>query len=454
VTFPTDAGRATFGSPSFNTSHSVTLPGSISAGDLLVMWCATSSTAVNTPTGWALANVPDATDPSSAQSVALSNTARIFYRIADGSEGATQTVTTPGSIGLGCITWRITGADPDYPPEALWFGATTAPANPPDFNPYGWEGPIDVLWLACGARDGGTVLTGTPSGYSNVVDGGSSGAAVRVRGGSQQLSAVSENPGAFTDTGSVSVIGATIAIKPVDDPAIDHSPEDYGAGVPWHTAANANSHVLRLPPDYAEGDRVIIGLTFDLNAGTPTVTFTDWTALSGSPVTNGRTRSYYWYRDMDGSEGDTATVTTSGGGVGGVPSAGWARRVRGYDPAVAPEFSSATGTSTTPDPPSHSPSWSATDPTLFIASVGQFIGTTMTALSGTPTNYEKTLDSRAARNISNAQGMRSSSRELTAASENPAAFASSVNQPWVGATIAVKGGSGALPAPFTAVSFG
>lgn len=452
MTFPVDAGRAATADASFHSGgHTINLPASVAAGDLLICalaWSAAPGTFTG-PVGWTrLWNGYAVMDRCSA--AALTFDGMVYFRIADGTEGATISVSTTSSIGISAIVWRITGHghSNDWPPEFIFNGDSTGPPNPDSLDPYGWEGPQDVLWLAIGAKDAQSI-TGTPTNYSNVTGAGPTGAAVSVRGSSRQLNAISEDPPAYTQTVNSSVWAATIAIKPAANDSIDHSPEEYGMGQPMFTVANVNVHTVPLPGGLAAGDRCILGWSTDLAAGTPTVTTpTGWTLFLG-PVTNGNLRAYYWYRDCDGTEGRSVTINTSGGGTGGVGSNGWVKRIKGYDSAVAPEGTATTGTSATPDPPSHSPSWGVLADSLFIATAAVSVGAVtgqVDFITGTPAGYEKANTTRQPRSVGGSTTQRVASRELTASSENPAAFGAGSSLAWIAATIAVKGGSGGLPA--------
>lgn len=128
-------------------------------------------------------------------------------------------------------------------------------------------------------------------------------------------------------------------------------------------AADVTSHTVNLPASIAANDLLLGFFTSD---GDPVITWPgDWTLLFET-VTGTAARFSCYYKIASGSEGASITVTTDVNeksahttyriGVGsftGTPEAG----------------TSATGTSTTPNPPSLSPSWGAND-ALWIAALG------------------------------------------------------------------------------------
>lgn len=123
---------------SAGTSHVVTLPGTIAVGDLLLVVLDKGSTAatINALAGWT-----ELLDEN------VANGLYIAYRIADGSEGASITLTSSASTRSAQMVYRITGHDPATAPE-IGFTATgtSASPNPPPLTPAG--GSKDYLFIA------------------------------------------------------------------------------------------------------------------------------------------------------------------------------------------------------------------------------------------------------------------------------------------------------------------
>ncbi len=128
----------------------------------------------------------------------------VFWRYADGTEGATNTLTTGNSIKLGAICWGVTGANNEAPTiSTVAIGTTTAnTANPGSVAPT--SAPRDTLYLAMAGGDGETAYTAAPTNYTNFIaaNSGTTGAVglnVVMGGGSRALTASSsDDPGAFT----------------------------------------------------------------------------------------------------------------------------------------------------------------------------------------------------------------------------------------------------------------
>lgn len=148
MAFPVVAGTATTNGTTAATSHAVNLPASIGAGEtLLAVVRATVAGAIGWPAGWTelVETAADASDDVTA----------VAWRKADGTEGATITV-THGNGKLAAITGRITGAsDPAVlPPEisAVTTGTSTTPN--PGAGPSPSGGAKDYLWMWVGGWEG------------------------------------------------------------------------------------------------------------------------------------------------------------------------------------------------------------------------------------------------------------------------------------------------------------
>lgn len=122
------AGTAATNTQTGGTSISATLPGSIATGDLLRINISTVfSVTVTTPSGWtSIANVEDGYS---------SNRVVAFYRVADGSEGASVTVSLSTACDATSIAWRVTGQNTSTPinvsaTNSATSGSTTAITAP------------------------------------------------------------------------------------------------------------------------------------------------------------------------------------------------------------------------------------------------------------------------------------------------------------------------------------
>ena len=216
--YPVVAGTNTSTTTTASTSHTLSLPGSISSGDLLIAMLAATNqgtaTNVSWPSGWTEFYEADASAGNGHQAQAGA------YRQADGTEGSTITVTTNNSVTSAHNAYRITGAE-DPATQAPSVATATFTTNASNIDPPNLVASADgkdYLWLAVASwRRTDRTLTGTPTNYTNTIQssdgGGNTGthlASVR-----RSLFAGSENPGVFSLNNSTNRrIGVTIAVHP------------------------------------------------------------------------------------------------------------------------------------------------------------------------------------------------------------------------------------------------
>jgi hypothetical protein len=210
MAFPTIATTATDGQASNTTTHVFDLPAGVVSGDLLIMIASFNQNPSTTwPAGWTQLFSTNAAGD-------IKHEAR--YRIADGTEGATITITTGASIQSSSVALRITGhAGAGMPPQAGTpsTGSSAAP-DPPALTPTG--GAKDYLWIECcggeGNQPAGVYASTNYTGIvAHGVGGGSSGATTEVA--YRNLNAPSENPGAMTIGDNISWVAGTLAVHPV-----------------------------------------------------------------------------------------------------------------------------------------------------------------------------------------------------------------------------------------------
>lgn len=188
------------------TSHDVSLPASISAGDLLIGFLATDggSNAL-TWTGW-------------TQVFQNNNGAcqlACYYRVADGGEGGTVVVTSATSQQSAHVTYRITGFDSALAPEVSGVAnGTSAGPNPGGLTPAG--GSKDYLFIEAAAIDGGVAITTASTNYGTLHAATSTGIGGVGLGTAQRAltTGSSENPDAMTAASSEDWHARIIAISP------------------------------------------------------------------------------------------------------------------------------------------------------------------------------------------------------------------------------------------------
>lgn len=183
------------------TSHAITLPPDIQAGDLLiVIFSVDANETVSINTGVSGNNWTVLATQSNSTTV----TGSIIYKVAEGGDALTLTTTTEQSSHL---VYRI--ANYSGVPTATASTGTTN-IDPPLHTPAG--GTDNYLWIATRSGDSTTAATAAPSGYSfwrqadaPGTGGAATDAAVLFANGS------SENPGTWTN-GAVAGVSFTISI--------------------------------------------------------------------------------------------------------------------------------------------------------------------------------------------------------------------------------------------------
>lgn len=206
--FPIVEGRTFSGQPATGTSVTVDLPSGIQAGELLLVYVGSDGpqTDIAFPGDWTRINFTEHTNSDGAQASA--------FRVADGTEGATITVTLNSSKPTTHVSYRISNfRSPTVQlPEVATneSGIETTTPDPPNLVPTG--GIKDYLWFAFGTEFSGNDFTAGPSSYSNFQEAaaGTSSAA----GAERQLFAASENPGTFTLIAGADWQTMTMAIHP------------------------------------------------------------------------------------------------------------------------------------------------------------------------------------------------------------------------------------------------
>ena len=213
---PVDANRigTSFGGLTGSDPWTANLPSGVVANDLLLIFYRGHgpATHVSSISGWTFL-VDD--------NVVGDDPSNIAYKWASGSEGSTVTIDWTDVIKGATIAHRITGAiNPSIQPPEVSSRATGSGANPdcPSITPTG--GVKDYLIIAYSGMDGETQNYSVPTNYSNLAlsnsgTSGSDGANVRLAAATRQVTAASEDPGAFTAAAPFSAwANWTVAIHP------------------------------------------------------------------------------------------------------------------------------------------------------------------------------------------------------------------------------------------------
>ncbi len=212
MTFPTISTLLTEIFNTSGTTHDVTMPGSVTAGDLLLIFYNHDSTSATTaPVGWTTEY--DDRDTGTAGSDRQS----LHVKVAAGTEGGT-TVTLTSTVGHKAVaqTYQIAAGTWSGTLAGLAFAYATGNdinPDPPLLTPS-WGG-NDTLWIATAGANGANTPSGSPTNYTDVTTTNTSaGSATGISTARRFLAAVSENPGAWTNT-SDPWIAATVAVSPV-----------------------------------------------------------------------------------------------------------------------------------------------------------------------------------------------------------------------------------------------
>ncbi|NOX51246.1 MAG: hypothetical protein GXP16_12045 [Gammaproteobacteria bacterium] len=214
VQFTTDTPAATFPVvQSVAVSYSAwlalprffTLPTGIVSGDLLVAFIRTTNNqTMTTPAGWI-----------EESKVTASGEAAVYSRVADGSEGATLTVTmnSNGTVSSGII-YRISGHN-----SGAVEVAQVSAIDPPNLAPT-W-GNKNTLFIAQASSLTGNDFSVFPTNYTNnqqiksVLGTSGSAGDLSAASAERQFAAASDNPSTFTFDGTdLWVVAFTVAIEP------------------------------------------------------------------------------------------------------------------------------------------------------------------------------------------------------------------------------------------------
>jgi hypothetical protein len=197
VAVPVDSARQGTNIATAVTPWAVNV-GSPSAGTLLVVYLRWSGTAtISAFTGYTqiALDSSDATDDNTA----------LYWRWADGAEGATDDVSFSAGPKGAAISWEVTGAGNEAPNISTVSVGTTAAnsANSSSVAPVG--APRDTLYISVAGGDGEVgAYTAVPTNYANLVTansgtGGTPGSNVFCGGASRQITASSsDDAGVFT----------------------------------------------------------------------------------------------------------------------------------------------------------------------------------------------------------------------------------------------------------------
>lgn len=213
MAFPVVESRSSGATSTTNTTtHSITLPSGIQAGELLLVVFSVDGNPTCTPSaGWS--RLTPAANGSTVQGC-------ILWKVAEG--GDTLTITTSASEQSSHVSFRISGAA--FITGAGANGSSTN-SNPPSVSIN--AGADDFLWIATRSGDSTVVATVAPSSYSDLqtqAAAGTGGASTNTA--ERNLNAASEDPGTFTSA-SEQWASFTIAVHPTANADIDSHTDNF-----------------------------------------------------------------------------------------------------------------------------------------------------------------------------------------------------------------------------------
>lgn len=210
MAFPTVQSRTTGASSATATTHTVTLPATINAGDFLFI-AFTSGGGSGTTVTWDNTTAGTwTTVASNTQSTNVRGT--LLSKVADGTEGsAALSIGLSAAAQVAWTIWRITGCESSS--QAVSAVGTSATVTFAALTPA-W-GALDTLWLAIAHINSSPTVSSYSTGYSNPTRAAGAGVGrVTTESCEQLLNATTETPSAWTLSGGTTHVQHTVAIRP------------------------------------------------------------------------------------------------------------------------------------------------------------------------------------------------------------------------------------------------
>lgn len=286
------------------TSHNVSMPATVNAGDLLIMMVTaaiTNTATVNDVSGWAS---PAVTTPAGEDSGASNAQTRCFYKVASGSEGG-STVSVPLSTSGRLVShvFRIAaGTFNTTVPVILNAHGTTSTTPTMLYETFSAISDEESLWLSYLAwTTASTTVSAYPSGALGTLQSLAT-VAPAITSCYFASEANSFTPTDYTlsiNQPYVNIVIGVMAARPFSPPTAPAAPT-------LTNSIAATSHNINIPA-LSTGDRVIVLLGNDNSeVVTPPAGYTAITSTARSGTCRG---GAYW-RDATGVEGATTVAFT------------------------------------------------------------------------------------------------------------------------------------------------
>lgn len=181
------------GTTAATATADATLPTGIANGNMLIAIVSVGGGTLSTPSGW--------TQLFTAISSVV-NRVSVFYRVADGSEGSTLSITSANSTAKRYAIYRISNFNGNPFGTGSNSGGTNGDPNPP--NQAAPAGTDKILWFAIGYQSN---INALPTNYSSGLS------AVPLMVGTRQLEAASEDPGTFGTSSPTIWTAGTVGLR-------------------------------------------------------------------------------------------------------------------------------------------------------------------------------------------------------------------------------------------------
>lgn len=217
-------------------SLAVNMPATVNAGELLLMHFNSALNNITTPAGWTLWPSTHITQAEGGQRGV------IFTKRADGTEGGTTVTVTHSGFNSHATAsvHRLSNAGTIRVTPATTAANNTTSIDPSAVTPRYGSRPFLVIAFA--SANGAGTWSVFPTGYSNT--GSAVGNGPTSAWASKQVTASSENPSGFTQSGAgANLLAWTIAVFPAESVEIVASADDGYADSSAGFATNTNAFV-------------------------------------------------------------------------------------------------------------------------------------------------------------------------------------------------------------------
>lgn len=217
-TFPMYKAQART-APASGTTHTATLPDYVAGDGVLILLATSAVEELTPPSGWGVVFQQSTTALTTNLTIAA------YWRVMDGTEGATVDVTSATTATLTFQAFSFTQVDPYTGPDSATNITSGANDNPPSLT-HDWPDQKTMWVMLDFGPDNTHTITNVPLVYRawGLFGFPTGGANQYVMAGLRQLEAATEDPNAFTGAITSSAT-ATIAIRGLcydglnDDPA-------------------------------------------------------------------------------------------------------------------------------------------------------------------------------------------------------------------------------------------